>query len=40
MEEIINQIKQIEGIKEIYKAGDQTLVITLNLIDETKDLQN
>jgi len=31
MEEIINQIKQIAGVSEIYTAGDKTIVVTLNI---------
>jgi hypothetical protein len=31
MQEIIEQIKQITGVDEIFTAGSQTLVITLNI---------
>lgn len=34
MDTIIEQLKQIEGIQDIFKAGEKTLVITLNI--ETK----
>jgi len=34
MQEIINQIKEIAGVSEIFKAGEQTLVITINLPNE------
>jgi len=34
MNDIINQIKEIAGVSEIFKAGEQTLVITINLPNE------
>jgi len=34
MDEIINQIKEIAGVDQIYSAGQSTLVITINLPNE------
>lgn len=31
MDEIIAEIKQITGVDEIFIAGDQTIVVTINL---------
>lgn len=31
MEEVIEQIKQINGVSELYTAGENTLVIVINL---------
>ena len=36
MDEIIDQIKAITGVSEIYTAGSHTLVITINLPDNLK----
>lgn len=31
MEDVIEQIKQITGVEEIYSAGQSTIVVTINL---------
>lgn len=31
MDEVIEKIKQIEGVSEIHKAGDKTIVVVINL---------